>query len=158
MKDDERKRIEFVFLSGRTECQTTALGNLANPTNNFERKSSQRFSRRASYAIRKKIQEQEARREQEDERLKKLVSNQESTKRLSSAQKILPATQRLDNLILGTSNDLPLDVEMGGMNAPPVLPRQTTSLRKQSSPVESDLNEQSNPNTNKGLWRTFLDR
>ena len=110
------------MFSGRTECQTAALGNLTNSTNNFERKSSQRFSRRASCAIRKKIQEQEIRREQEDERLKKLkseqeaklVSNQDLTnvaRRLSTAQKILPATQRLDNLILGTTNDLPLTGE-----------------------------------------------
>ena len=45
---------------------------------NFERKASQRFSHRASYAIRKKIQEQEILREQEDERLKKLKSEQEA--------------------------------------------------------------------------------
>jgi hypothetical protein len=106
--------------SGRTECQTAALGNLKNHTMNFERKASQRFSRHASYAIRKKIQEQEFLREQEDERLKKLKSEQEAklTINLSNqdltniipkrslSQKNLPATQRLDNLIQGAPNDL----------------------------------------------------
>ena len=65
--------------SGRTECQTAALGNLTQRNvNTFERKASHRFSRRASYAIRKKIQEQEILREQEDERVRKLKSEQEA--------------------------------------------------------------------------------
>jgi len=64
--------------SGRTECQATTLANFARRSVNFERKASQRFSRRASYAIRKKIQEQEALREHEDERLKRLKSEQEA--------------------------------------------------------------------------------
>ncbi|CAF4875750.1 unnamed protein product, partial [Rotaria socialis] len=111
--------------SGRTECQAATLGNLNRRSINFERKASQRFSRRASYAIRKKIQEHEVLREQEDERLKRLKSEQESkldeTKKSpektqdpvsiskrSSSQKILnlSPTQRLDNLIQASTNDL----------------------------------------------------
>ena len=68
----------LVRYSGRTECQTVALAGLAHRTVNFERKASQRFSRRASYAIRKKIQEQEAVREQEGQRLKTLKAEQEA--------------------------------------------------------------------------------
>jgi hypothetical protein len=123
------------FISGRTECQTAALGNLPNHNMNFERKASQRFSRRASYAIRQKLQEQEIFREQEDERLRKLKfeqeakldenkklleyktlansSNQDLTmipKRSSSQKNIsLTATQRLDNLIQGPPDDIPLE-------------------------------------------------
>jgi hypothetical protein len=67
-----------LFSSGRTECQAATLSNLTRRSVNFERKASQRFSRRASYAIRKKIQEQEILREQEDERLKKLKCEQEA--------------------------------------------------------------------------------
>ncbi len=110
------------MISGRTECQTAALGNLTNHNMNFERKASQRFSRHASYAIRKKIQEQELLREQEDERLRRLKSEQEAKltinlsnqdltiiSKRSLSQKNLPATQRLDNLIQGAPNDLPLE-------------------------------------------------
>ncbi|CAF3776005.1 unnamed protein product [Rotaria magnacalcarata] len=128
--------------SGRTECQTAALATLPNRNTNFERKASHRFSRRASYAIRKKLQDQETLREQEDERLKKLKCEQEAkldenkkiaefksvtnsflsnhdltltskhSSFLSSSQKnlSLSATQRLDNLIQGSSNDLLFEV------------------------------------------------
>ncbi|CAF0793229.1 unnamed protein product [Adineta ricciae] len=152
--------------SGRTECQTTALGNLANSGTNFERKASHRFSRRASYAIRKKIQEQEILREQEDERLKRLKSEQEAklsesktqlnvsnhdltsvSKRsssISSSQKNLnlTAAQRLDNLILGTPNELFIEETETTSNSattlsahpPPVPPRQTKSEDKIPSP------------------------
>jgi hypothetical protein len=124
------RRIDRIYLiSGRTECQTAALGNLTNQTGNFERKASQRFSRRASCAIRKKIQEQELLREQEDERLKKLKYEQEAKLTInltnqdeltniipkrSVSQKNLPATQRLDNLIQGGPNDLPLEGKIQG--------------------------------------------
>lgn len=77
----------YLFNSGRTECQTVALGNLTNRNMNFERKASHRFSRRASYAIRKKIQEQEILREQEDERLRKLKVEQET--KLDEAKRLL---------------------------------------------------------------------
>ncbi len=96
---------------------------------NFERKASQRFSRRESYAIRKKIHEQEILREQEDERLRKLKSEQEAkltehksqtnssnqdltmiSKRSSSQKSIsLTAAQRLENLIQGAPDDIPLE-------------------------------------------------
>lgn len=81
-RDSSRKSssLEPIRLSsGRTECQTTALGNLTSRNvNNFERKASHRFSRRASYAIRKKIQDQEIQREQEEERVRKLKTEQEA--------------------------------------------------------------------------------
>lgn len=50
--------------------------------------------------------------------------------------------------MINAGDFLGMDVEM---NAPSVLPRQTIPVRKQSSPVESSYNEQSNTNTNKGL-------
>ncbi|UJR20736.1 hypothetical protein I4U23_023855 [Adineta vaga] len=161
--------------SGRTECQTAALGNLTNHGMNFERKASHRFSRRASYAIRKKIQEQEILREQEDERLKKLKSEQEAklsdskvqinvsnhdltsmSKRsssVSSSQKNLnlTATQRLDNLILGTPNELVIEETESKVIStnlsgppPPVPPRQTKSEDKTPSPKLS-IHQSNNP-------------
>ncbi|CAF2127131.1 unnamed protein product [Rotaria magnacalcarata] len=151
--------------SGRTECQAATLGNLNRRSINFERKASQRFSRRASYAIRKKIQEHEVLREQEDERLKRLKSEQESkldeTKKSpektqdpvsiskrSSSQKILnlSPTQRLDNLIQASTNDLVAeDNELkrnttGLPRPPPIPPRQvkpddkTTTTKSPSPP------------------------
>lgn len=147
--------------SGRTECQAATLGNLTRRSMNFERKASQRFSRRASYAIRKKIQEQEILREQEDERLKKLKSEQEAkldenkkspeknadqssigNKRSSSQKNLnLSPTQRLDNLIQASTTDLtnecPIDKENDSKipRPPPVPPRQTKSDEKPPSPV-----------------------
>ncbi|CAF4497339.1 unnamed protein product [Rotaria socialis] len=184
--------------SGRTECQTAALATLPNRNTNFERKASHRFSRRASYAIRKKLQEQETLREQEDERLKKLKCEQEAkfdenkkiaefksvtnsflsnhdltltSKRsssLSSSQKnlSLSATQRLDNLIQGSSNDLLFEeTEANAKSAnlpptPPVPPRQIKSddkttpplvLTKQSNPVNACSVNNNNVNTTNGL-------
>lgn len=84
---------------------------LDNSNRNFQRKASQRFSRRASYMIRKKLQEQEQQRQQDEERLKKLKFEQENrylsepTKHLS-LQRTLPATQRLDNLIQGKADEI----------------------------------------------------
>ncbi|CAF2745638.1 unnamed protein product [Rotaria sp. Silwood2] len=166
--------------SGRTECQATTLGNLNRRSINFERKASQRFSRRASYAIRKKIQEQEILREQEDERLKKLKFEQESkldetkktpeknqdsvsiNKRSSSQKNLnLSPTQRLDNLIQASTNDLALE---GLLRPPPIPPRQakpddkpTTSssspasliLVKPSNSISSSSNDNNNINTTK---------
>lgn len=160
--------------SGRTECQAATLGNLTRRSMNFERKASQRFSRRASYAIRKKIQEQEILREQEDERLKKLKSEQEAkldeTKkspeknadvssignRRSSSQKNLnlSPTQRLDNLIQASNNDLTAEnvIENDSKlpRPPPVPPRQTKSDEKPAStppppPSSSVTNKQPIP-------------
>ncbi|CAF0749906.1 unnamed protein product [Adineta steineri] len=162
--------------SGRTECQAATLGNLTRRSMNFERKASQRFSRRASYAIRKKIQEQEILREQEDERLKKLKSEQEAkldeTKKSpeknqdsianhkrSSSQKVLnlSPTQRLDNLIQASTNDLiseDIESKKNGINIPrppPIPPRQTKSDDKTTTtppppppPPSLLLNKQSN--------------
>ncbi|CAF0897341.1 unnamed protein product [Rotaria sordida] len=184
--------------SGRTECQTAALRTLTNHNMNFERKASHRFSRHASYAIRKKIQEQEILREQEDERLRKLkfqqeikldenkkliesksqtnsfISNNDITSicKRSSLQKTLTlsATQRLDNLIQGSPNDLLLkesELNINSTNlspAPPIPPRQIKSddktttpppplvLNKQSNPVNScSINNNNNVNTKKDL-------
>ncbi|CAF3840136.1 unnamed protein product [Rotaria sordida] len=184
--------------SGRTECQTAALRTLTNHNMNFERKASHRFSRHASYAIRKKIQEQEILREQEDERLRKLkfqqeikldenkkliesksqtnsfISNNDITSicKRSSLQKTLTlsATQRLDNLIQGSPNDLLLkesELNINSTNlspAPPIPPRQIKSddktttpppplvLNKQSNPVNScSINNNNNVNTTKNL-------
>ncbi|CAF0858688.1 unnamed protein product, partial [Adineta steineri] len=150
--------------SGRTECQTAALGNLTNHNMNFERKASQRFSRRASYAIRKKIQEQEILREQEDERLRKLKSEQEAkltefksqinssnhdltsiSKRSSaissSSQKNvnLSAAQRLDNLIQGAPTELSIEenesqINLTNLSPPPVPPRQSKPDDKATPP------------------------
>ncbi|CAF3369733.1 unnamed protein product [Rotaria socialis] len=162
--------------SGRTECQAATLGNLNRRSINFERKASQRFSRRASYAIRKKIQEHEVLREQEDERLKRLKSEQESkldeTKKSpektqdpvsiskrSSSQKILnlSPTQRLDNLIQASTNDLVAeDNELkrnttGLPRPPPIPPRQvkpddkTTTTRSPSPSPPLVLVKPSNP-------------
>ena len=70
-----------------------------NKKNQFERKASQRFSRRASYAIRKKISEKEIQREQEEERVKLLKIDQQ-TQLISNGKHLsLSAAQRLDNLI-----------------------------------------------------------
>lgn len=98
--------------SGRTEYQTVVLDKMLDNSNrNFQRKASQRFSRRASYMIRKKLQEQEQQRQQDEERLKKLKFEQENrylsepTKHLS-LQRTLPATQRLDNLIQGKADEI----------------------------------------------------
>jgi hypothetical protein len=141
------------------------LGNLTRRSMNFERKASQRFSRRASYAIRKKIQEQEILREQEDERLKKLKSEQEAkldetkkspeknfeiNKRSSSQKNLsLSPTQRLDNLIQASNNDLTSEDNESKKNAttlprpPPIPPRQIKSEEKSTTP--SVLIKQSNP-------------
>ncbi|CAM2713528.1 unnamed protein product [Rotaria socialis] len=189
--------------SGRTECQTAALATLPNRNTNFERKASHRFSRRASYAIRKKLQEQETLREQEDERLKKLKCEQEAkfdenkkiaefksvtnsflsnhdltltSKRsssLSSSQKnlSLSATQRLDNLIQGSSNDLLFEeTEANAKSAnlpptPPVPPRQIKSddkttpplvLTKQSNPVNACSVNNNNVNTTNDLSQDLI--
>ncbi|CAF0878138.1 unnamed protein product [Rotaria sp. Silwood1] len=186
--------------SGRTECQTTVLTTLTSRNINFERKASHRFSRHASYAIRKKIQEQEILREQEDERLRKLKFQQEakldenkkllelksqtnsftfnhdvtSTCKRSSSQKNLnlSATQRLENLIQDSSNDLLLketELNTNSTNlpsAPPIPPRQiksddkttTTPLVfiKQSNSVNScSINNINNVNTTKDLSNEF---
>ncbi|CAF3493186.1 unnamed protein product [Rotaria sordida] len=158
--------------SGRTECQAATLANLTRRSINFERKASQRFSRRASYAIRKKIQEHEILREQEDERLKKLKFDQESkldetkkspeknqdsvsiNKRSSSQKNLnLSPTQRLDNLIQASTNDsMPEDNELkrnttGIPRPPPIPPRQTKPDDKattSSSPAQLILVKSSN--------------
>ncbi|CAF4038256.1 unnamed protein product [Rotaria sp. Silwood2] len=164
--------------SGRTECQTAALRTLTSRNMNFERKASHRFSRRASYAIRKKIQEQEILREQEDERLRKLKFQQEAKldenkksielkpqtnsfasnhnvtlfcKRSSSQKNLsLSATQRLDNLIQGSSNELLLEETEQNINltnlppVPPIPPRQIKSDDKTTTPPLI-LIKQSNP-------------
>lgn len=158
--------------SGRTECQATTLGNLTRRSVNFERKASQRFSRRASYAIRKKIQEQELLREQEDERLKRLKQEQESkleenkrspeksqetqslTKRSSSQRNLsLSPTQRLDNLIQASTNDLLVEDNESQTQSnslprpPPIPPRQTKPDEKLiTPPIPTFIStKQSNP-------------
>ncbi|CAF3504036.1 unnamed protein product [Rotaria sp. Silwood1] len=159
--------------SGRTECQAATLGNLTRRSINFERKASQRFSRRASYAIRKKIQEQEILREQEDERLKKLKFEQElkldeskkspeknqdsiTINKRSSSQKNLnlSPTQRLENLIQASTNDSVLEDNdlkrntSGLPRPPPIPPRQTKSDDKPiTSPSPAPLTLMKSSNT-----------
>ncbi|CAF3865995.1 unnamed protein product [Rotaria magnacalcarata] len=121
--------------SGRTECQAATLGNLNRRSINFERKASQRFSRRASYAIRKKIQEHEVLREQEDERLKRLKSEQES--KLDETKKSPEKTQ--DPVSISKHNELKRNTT-GLPRPPPIPPRQvkpddkTTTTKSPSPP------------------------